>query len=205
MADKDHWENVYANKQANSVSWFQEHADRSLALIKGIGVPPEAWMIDIGGGASNLVDDSLREGQRHICVLDLSARALNVARDRLGQQAEAVLWIEGDITDVELPAKKFDLWHDRAVFHFLTEAADRAAYIDQAMRSVKLGGHLIVATFALEGPTQCSGLPIVRYSPESLHYEFGAAFQLIKHGVEEHRTPMGNVQQFIYCHFVKVN
>lgn len=190
-------------KAATSVSWFQEHAERSLELIRSIGATTDSRMIEVGGGASTLVDDLVREGYRHVSVLDLSASALAVARGRLGQQADAVRWIEGDIRNVDLPAQSFDIWHDRAVFHFLTDQADRKAYVDQVMRAVKPGGHVIVATFGVDGPTQCSGLPIVRYSAQGLHHEFGSAFELIEHMSEAHRTPMGHVQHFIYCHCLK--
>lgn len=200
---KNHWEKVYQTKPVTSVSWFQEHAERSLELIKSIGATRESEIIDVGAGASTLVDDLIRDGYRNISVLDLSAKALAVARDRLGRQADVVKWIEGDIRTVSLPAQAYDIWHDRAVFHFLTDESDRQAYVNQVLRAVKPGGHVIVATFSPDGPTQCSGLPIVRYSPEALHGQFGAAFELIEHVSEAHRTPMGNVQHFIYCHCLK--
>lgn len=203
MNIKDHWEHVYQTKSASSVSWFQEHAERSLELIKSIGAKSDSRIIDVGGGASTLVDDLVREGYRSVAVLDLSASALAVAQGRLGRLASTVQWIEGDIRNVALPTQSFDVWHDRAVFHFLTDLADRKAYIDQVMRAVKPGGHVIIATFGLDGPAQCSGLPTVRYSPEGLHDEFGAAFELIEHVSEAHHTPMGSVQHFIYCHCLK--
>ena len=199
MKVKDHWERVYQTKAAESVSWFQEHAERSLELIRSIGASCSSSIIDVGGGASTLVDDLVRDGHRDVTVLDLSAKALAVARERLGADSASVRWIEGDIRNVDLPARAFDIWHDRAVFHFLTDAADRHAYVQQVMRSVKPGGHVIVATFGPDGPLQCSGLPVERYSPERLHGEFGPAFELIKHASEAHRTPVGNVQHFIYC------
>lgn len=203
MNDKEHWEHVYQTNASTKVSWFQEHAERSLELIRSIGATADSRIIDVGGGASTLVDDLVREGYCNVSVLDLSAIALAVARGRLGRRADAVQWIEGDIRNVNLPTQWFDVWHDRAVFHFLTDPADRKAYLDQVMRAVKPGGHVIIATFGVDGPTQCSGLPIVRYSPEGLHNEFGSAFELIEHVSEAHRTPMGNVQHFIYCHCLK--
>jgi ubiquinone/menaquinone biosynthesis C-methylase UbiE len=136
-------------------------------------------------------------------VLDLSAHALAVARKRLGAKGGRVQWIEGDICSVALPPQTFDIWHDRAVFHFLTDPADRRAYVDQVMRAVKPGGHVIVATFGPDGPDKCSGLPVERYSPEGLHGEFGPAFQLLEHASEAHCTPLGNIQHFIYCHCLK--
>jgi len=202
MEPKSHWENVYATKAATAVSWFQAHADLSLRLIAETGASTDASIIDVGGGASTLVDDLLARGYTSLCVLDLSAAALNAARARLGRDAEQVRWIEGDITTVQLPAQAYDIWHDRAVFHFLTEAPARAAYVQQARRALRPGGHAVVAAFGPEGPLQCSGLPVRRYAPEALHAEFGAAFELVAHASEAHRTPAGKVQQFVYCHCI---
>ena len=202
---KQHWEDVYQTKHADAVSWFQAHATRSLEIIRSIGVPQTCKLIDVGGGASTLVDDLLHDGFKHLTVLDLSASALKVARTRLGAGGDAVSWIAGDIRDVSLPAQTYDIWHDRAVFHFLTEAADRMAYVQQVMKAVKPGGHVIVATFAPDGPEQCSGLPVARYAPEQLHGEFGPAFELLEHATEEHKTPWGSVQHFVYCHCVKAS
>jgi ubiquinone/menaquinone biosynthesis C-methylase UbiE len=203
MTGKTHWDHVYATKSAQQVSWYQPHAALSLAMIQRSGVSTESSIIDVGGGASTLVDDLISNGYRNITVLDLSRAALDVARQRLGQDADRVRWIEGDITTKALPECEFDVWHDRAVFHFLTDPADRSAYIAQVMRSVKPGGHVIVATFGADGPTQCSGLPVVRYAPDALHATFGEAFQLIEHIDEDHHTPGGSVQHFVYCHCLK--
>lgn len=200
MPSKDHWEHVYSSKQANGVSWFQERAEQSLQLIRGTGVPASAAIIDVGGGASTLVDDLLANGYSAVSVLDLSAAALTVAKARLGQQASAVQWLEGDITKTPLPAHAFDVWHDRAVFHFLTSKEDRQAYVETVLRAVKPGGHVIVATFAEDGPLQCSGLPVMRYAPDALHAEFGAPFSLVQHEREVHRTPFGTEQKFVYCY-----
>lgn len=200
MQAKDHWENVYSTKQTDAVSWFQPHADLSLDLIKATGVSREAGIIDVGGGASTLVDDLVADGYTDLAVLDLSAAALDAARKRLGPQAGRVEWIVADITKAELGGQRYDIWHDRAVFHFLTDPADRAAYVQTVLRSVKPGGHVIVATFAEDGPLQCSGLPVVRYRPGELHDQFGAAFTLLKHQKETHSTPSGAMQQFIYCY-----
>lgn len=197
---KDHWENVYSSRATNSVSWFQEHPEHSLRLIRDTGVGRSAAIIDVGGGASTLVDDLLADGYRNVAVLDLSAAALAAARQRLGARADEVRWIEGDITRVALPRQGFDLWHDRAVFHFLTEASDRAAYVAAVLHAVKPGGHVIVATFAEDGPNQCSGLPVMRYAPGELHRQFGGGFQLLRHEREAHQTPAGAVQQFVYCY-----
>lgn len=158
MQSRDHWEKVYSTKATDAVSWFQPHADFSVGLIKATGVDRDAAIIDVGGGASTLVDDLLANGYTDLTVLDLSAAALAAARNRLGARASAVRWIEADTTKANLPPNRYDIWHDRAVFHFLTSAEDRAAYVQAVFDSVKPGGHVIVATFAEDGPNQCSGL-----------------------------------------------
>lgn len=200
MSRKQHWEQVYHSKASDSVSWFQEHADQSLRLIHNTGLDKNAAIIDVGGGAAKLVDDLVLEGYTDLTVLDLSAAALDVAKQRLGQHAHTVHWMEGDITRAEFPIHRFDIWHDRAVFHFLTDAADRHAYVERVMRSVRPGGHVIVATFAEDGPDKCSGLPVMKYQAETLHAEFGEAFLLVEHEKEAHLTPFGTVQQFVYCY-----
>lgn len=200
MDTKQHWEQVYATKASNAVSWFQEHADQSLRLIRDTGVSKGSAIIDVGGGTSALVDDLLAEGYSNLTVLDLSAKALEVAKQRLGSRAGSVSWLEGDITQLALPAHHYDLWHDRAVFHFLTDPVDRQAYVQQVMRSVRPGGHVIVATFAEDGPEKCSGLPAMRYRPDTLHAEFGNEFQLLRHEKEDHHTPFGTEQKFVYCY-----
>ena len=205
MQPKNHWEHVYSTKKTESVSWFQEHAEQSMRLIRATGVPYSAGIIDVGGGASTLVDDLLSSGYCAVSVLDLAAAALSVAKARLGERASEVQWTEGDITKVLLPVHAFDVWHDRAVFHFLTSKEDRAAYVDTVLRSVKPGGHVIVATFAEDGPIQCSGLPVMRYGPSELHAEFGSPFSLVQHEREEHHTPFGTVQKFVYCYCRKVS
>ncbi len=200
MPSKAHWERVYSTKPADGVSWFQAHAEQSLHLIRGTGVPLSASIIDVGGGASTLVDDLLHDGYSSLAVLDLSAAALAAAQRRLGARAGAVRWIEANIATASLPAHAYDIWHDRAVFHFLTSPQERATYVDAVLRAVKPGGHVIVATFAEDGPTQCSGLPVMRYSANELHAEFGAPFTLLRHEKEEHHTPFGTVQKFVYCY-----
>ncbi|BCK86442.1 hypothetical protein MIZ01_0198 [Sideroxyarcus emersonii] len=205
MQPKDHWETVYATKPTDTVSWFQPHAQLSLDLIKAATADKDAGIIDVGGGASTLVDDLLAEGYRDLTVLDLSAAALNAARQRLGKEEAKVRWIEADITEVDLPARRYDVWHDRAVFHFLTSQQQRNAYVRTVFNAVKPGGHVIVATFAEDGPLQCSGLPVMRYRADELHDEFGDAFTLLKHQKEEHHTPSGKVQQFVYCYCRRIN
>jgi SAM-dependent methyltransferase len=204
MESRDHWERVYSTKQTDDVSWFQAHAERSLRLIRGTGVPCSAAIIDVGGGASTLIDDLLLDGYTALTVLDLSSTALGAAKIRLGSQADKVRWVEGDITKVSLQPHAYDVWHDRAVFHFLTNKEDRQAYVETVLRSMKRGGHVIIATFAEDGPLQCSGLPVMRYGPSELHAEFGSPFELIQHEREEHQTPFGTVQKFVYCYFRKV-
>lgn len=203
MQPKMQWELVYATRPANAVSWFQAHADYSLRFIGATGVPHDASIIDVGGGASTLVDDLLEGGYTNLSVLDISALALAAARERLGARAQTIRWIEADITSTELPRHNIDVWHDRAVFHFLTQPEDRMTYVSEVLHAVKAGGHLIIATFAEDGPVQCSGLPVVRYSPEELHAEFGEAFSLLRCERESHVTPSGVVQHFVYCHFRK--
>jgi 2-polyprenyl-3-methyl-5-hydroxy-6-metoxy-1,4-benzoquinol methylase len=200
MENKYHWENVYTTKASTSVSWYQEHAESSLSLIRNTGIDKSDAIIDVGGGASTLVDDLLADGYSDITVLDLSRAALSATRQRLGARAAGVQWLEADVTDTGLPGHRYDLWHDRAVFHFLTEPQQRRAYVETVLRSVKPGGHVIIATFAEDGPTQCSGLPVVRYAPGELHAQFGDAFTLAEHFKETHHTPSGNVQQFVYCY-----
>ena len=199
MQSKEHWEQVYTTKGANSVSWFQEHAQQSLQLIRQTGVQKDAGIIDVGGGASTLVDDLLADGYSNVAVLDLSEAALAAAKQRLGGRAQQVSWLVGDITQVNLPRHAYAVWHDRAVFHFLTTAEEREAYVRAVLRAVRPGGHVIVATFAEDGPERCSGLPVVRYSADGLHAQFGAPFTLLRHEREEHHTPAGTVQKFIYC------
>lgn len=200
MQSKDHWDKVYTTKETDAVSWFQPHADLSVGLIKGTGVGLDAAIIDVGGGTSTLVDDLLAMGYNNLWVLDLSAAALAAAKKRLGVRAYEVQWVEADITNAHLPDHQFNVWHDRAVFHFLTTTAGRDAYVQAVFRSVKPGGHVIVATFAEDGPDQCSGLPVMRYRPDELHAEFGKAFSLLSHTKEAHHTPSGAVQQFVYCY-----
>ncbi len=200
MQAREHWEKVYTTKATDAVSWFQPHADISIDMITATGMGKDAAIIDVGGGASTLVDDLANAGYSDLTVLDLSSAALETARKRLGTFADRISWLNADITQVELPAQSFDIWHDRAVFHFLTDSADRAAYVRTVLHSVKPGGHVIVATFAEDGPLQCSGLPVMRYRPGELHDQFGDAFVLMKHQKETHHTPFGTEQQFIYCY-----
>ncbi|MGC2457821.1 MAG: class I SAM-dependent methyltransferase [Gallionellaceae bacterium] len=202
---KQHWDEIYSSKAPDTVSWFQEHADLSVRLIHNTGLGKGAAIIDVGGGTSTLVDDLVAEGYTDLTVLDLSSTAIAVSKQRLGIHADAIHWMVGDITRIEFPIHRFDIWHDRAVFHFLTDPTDRHAYVKQVMKAVRPGGHVIVATFAEDGPDSCSGLPVMRYQPETLHDEFGDAFLLVEHEKEAHHTPSGTVQQFVYCYCRKGN
>jgi SAM-dependent methyltransferase len=204
MDRKSHWENIYQTKARDQVSWFREHLDTSLTMITNTGVGREAAIIDVGGGNSTLVDDLLENGYVDVSVLDISGKAIAGSKERLGRKAEDVTWIEADITSAELPKDHYDVWHDRAVFHFLTDPEDRRKYVELVMRSLKPGGHIIVASFGLEGPEKCSGLDVVRYSPDSMHDEFGDAFRLVKSVGETHNTPFGTTQEFVYCYCRKV-
>lgn len=199
MGRKEHWEAVYGKKKPDEVSWYQAEPTLSLKLIDQAAGQRPASVIDVGGGASTLVDRLLGRPTMKVTVLDLSGAALGAAQQRLGPQAGSVNWIEADILNVDLPEGAYDIWHDRAVFHFLTDAADRRRYVEQVSRSVKIGGHVLVATFDADGPTKCSGLDVARYSPDELHAQFGSAFRLVRSEHESHVTPWGAIQKFVYC------
>jgi 2-polyprenyl-3-methyl-5-hydroxy-6-metoxy-1,4-benzoquinol methylase len=196
----EHWEHVYATKNPTEVSWYRPHLDVSLRLIAKANPDPSARIVDVGGGESTLADDLLQSGYRNVTVLDLSETAIRVAKQRLGTVAARITWLHADVTTYSFAPRSFDIWHDRAVFHFLTEQRDRAAYVRQVAHAVKPGGHVIVGTFGPEGPLRCSGLDVVRYDAKALHAEFGAHFQLIAHLTEAHQTPAGKIQQFVYCY-----
>lgn len=201
MQSKAHWENIYTAKAPTEVSWFQEHTARSLRMIRAGGAHPSAAVIDVGGGASRLVDGLLADGFGNVTVLDLSGAALAAAKSRLGAAAERAKWIEANVLEADLPYHGYDVWHDRAVFHFHTGEEQRRAYARQVLHAVKPGGLVIVATFAEDGPTKCSGLPVMRYSPSEMQTALGEPFRLLTHERETHRTPAGNEQKFVYCAF----
>jgi SAM-dependent methyltransferase len=200
MSDKTHWETIYTTKPTTQVSWFQEHPTLSLAFIEQTGIGKTGHIIDVGGGASTLVDHLIADGYQNVTVLDISGSALSAAQERLGAEADKVKWLEADITKATLPAHFYDVWHDRAVFHFLTNPDDRVRYVEIVKEAVKPGGHVIVATFGVDGPTHCSGLEVVRYNPDTLHDEFGDDFALVHSANEAHQTPFGTQQKFIYCY-----
>jgi SAM-dependent methyltransferase len=197
---KAHWEKVYRTKRPNEVSWYRPHLEVSLQLIEDAAANRDAQIIDVGGGESTLVDDLVTRGYRNLSVLDVSLTALDVAKERLGDRADTVHWLCGDVTAFIFKPYQYDVWHDRAVFHFLIESKQRAAYVRQVARAVKPGGHVIVATFGPEGPERCSGLPIARYSADGLHREFGERFTKVGSETEIHQTPWGAEQEFVYCY-----
>lgn len=196
---KEQWEHIYATKNPDQVSWFEPVAALSLSLIEHVARDRDAAIVDVGAGASTLVDGLISDGYHRITVLDISPSALERARQRLGDRAMSVAWREADILSADLAAAAFDVWHDRAVFHFLTAKTDRARYFAQLRRALRPHGHAIVATFAEDGPASCSGLDVVRYSPNALHREFGSDFRLVTSSHEMHRTPRGTEQAFTYC------
>lgn len=200
MDVKTHWENVYQTKDPEAVSWYRPHLETSLALIERTGVGHSSAIIDVGGGESTLADDLLARGYQNITVLDISETAIDVCKNRMGAAAGRIHWLAADVTRTELPTITYDVWHDRAVFHFLTGPEQRAAYVRNVARSVKRDGHVIVSTFGPEGPMKCSGLDVVRYNADSLHDQFGARFRLVESSKELHRTPFGTTQQFLYCY-----
>jgi SAM-dependent methyltransferase len=194
-----HWQNVYATKRDDEVSWFQKNPAPSLELIDLAHPTPQSSIVDIGGGASRLVDNLLARGFTHVTVLDLSEAALAAAKMRLGDNAN-VRWVVADVTTWN-PARTYDIWHDRAAFHFLTEREDRAAYVARLKQAIKPGGHVIIGTFALDGPERCSGLPVMRYDAAGLAAELGEGFELIDARRHEHSTPWGAIQRFQFCVF----
>lgn len=201
MTDKQHWETVYRTKAPDAVSWYRPHLDTSLALIERAAPDRNTAVLDVGGGAATLVDDLLARGYRDLSVLDISAAALNVARERLGEAANAVTWLAADLLDAPLQEARYDLWHDRAVFHFLTQAEQRAHYLRQLTRTLKPCGHAILATFGPQGPLKCSGLDTVRYDAGELARVLGDGFTLVDSTLEFHATPFGTTQQFLYALF----
>ena len=200
MNRRDHWNAIYRLKGEREVSWFEAALTVSVEMIQASGIVPETSVIDIGGGESRLVDALFAIGLRRLAVLDISAEALEHARNRLGPAGKSVTWIEADVTG-GWAADPVDIWHDRAAFHFLTDAADRARYLAHLKKTVKANGTAIIATFAPDGPEMCSGLPVVRYSPETLDAELGPPFVLVERRRHTHVTPRGTTQSFQYSRF----
>ena len=200
---KAHWEKVYSEKQSTEVSWYQQHPERSLELINTTGVKKQASIIDIGGGASTLIDYLLESGYTNLSVLDISASAIKQAKSRLGDQGKMVQWIELDITELKTE-QRFNVWHDRAVFHFLTEQEDRMRYVDVMKQVTNIGSYVIIAAFDVNGPKKCSGLDVMHYSFEKMSAVLGDSFKLWDASTESHITPGGAEQSFIYCRFIRV-
>ena len=198
-----HWQDVYSSKDETEVSWFEQSPAISLDLIRRSGAQSGTSIIDIGGGASRLVDALLEHGYQTVSVLDISEQALSVARARLRTRASQIRWIEADVTRWE-PEQKYGLWHDRAAFHFLTDPNDRRAYVERLMRATSLGAQVIIGTFAPDGPDRCSGLPVTRHDVNSLEQAIGASFELEEARPYEHRTPRGGIQRFQFSRFRKL-
>ncbi len=194
---QSHWQRVYTDKEPTDVSWYQRVPSTSLRLISATGAARSGPVLDAGGGASTLVDQLLARGYTDISVLDVSGKALERSRARLGEQADAVHWIESDVTAF-VPSRRYEVWHDRAVFHFLTDPGERSKYIDVLERALLPRGHLLLATFGPEGPERCSGLPVQRYDIGTLQRLFADRFDLRDHALEVHQTPSGSAQQFLY-------
>lgn len=201
----DHWQRVYSTNPAERLGWYEPHLRTSLSWIKGLDLTLDARIIDVGGGASTLADDLLDAGYRSVTVLDIAANALSAAKKRLGGKAGCVTWLTGDVTSMELAQHQYDLWHDRAVFHFLATRDQKRKYRDELHRALKPGGHLIIATFAPEAPPTCSGLPVQRYTPEDLQSALDGEFELKRRQKELHVTPAGVEQMYLYCHFRKTS
>lgn len=199
---KDHWENVYGDKAATEVSWYQPVPEMSLTYLRNTGASLQGSVIDVGGGASTLVDHLLDTGFTDVTVLDLADSALEQTRKRLGDRAASVNWVVADVTRFE-PERSFDIWHDRAVLHFLTEPADRDRYVRTLKGALNTGGHAIISTFGPSGPLKCSGLEIRRYTNEEMQELLGPEFELQEHDFEDHRTPMRSTQQFMYSRWIR--
>lgn len=198
-----HWQQVYATRQSHQVAWYQVYPELSLAWIGKLITGRDEPLIDVGGGASTLVDHLLDDGYTNLSVLDISANALAAVQARLGERAKTVSWLVGDVTKLR-PAGPYRIWHDRAVFHFLTDPAERLAYADTLRQAVPVGGHTIIATFADDGPERCSNLPVCRYTPQTLQAALGKGLALVEAQRETHTTPAQGKQNFIYCCFARV-
>lgn len=197
---RSHWETVYAGREPEQLSWHQEDPELSLELIRSAAADRGAAIIDIGGGASRLVDRLLGDGYRDLSVLDISAKAIRAAQQRLGERSEAVTWLETDVTAFS-PSQRYRVWHDRAAFHFLTDPRDRERYVEVLEQALDPDGQLIIATFAVDGPTRCSGLEVVQYDARKLGAELGSGFELVEQRESRHRTPAGAEQPFTFFRY----
>lgn len=203
MSKLEHWQQVYSNQASDQLGWYTPCLNTSIRWIEDLGLNPASPIIDVGGGAATLVDDLLDKGHSELSVLDLSESALSVVQQRLGKRADSVSWLQGDITRIKLPFEYYGLWHDRAVFHFLVDPRQQQRYRDQLVKALQAEGYFMIGVFDIEGPAQCSGLPVQRYDVEGLQSVFGAEFELIQHQRETHETPSGMNQQYLYCLFRK--
>ncbi len=199
---KEHWDEVYAKKAESEVSWFQQEPATSIEFIRHCGGGPDVPIIDVGGGESRLVDRLLDAGYKDVTVLDISGEAIAHNRKRLGAHSISIDWVVANITEWK-PVRRYRLWHDRAVLHFLTEEEDRKAYVSALLAAVEPGGCVVISTFALNGPERCSGLPVIRYSAETLAVELGPQFKLVETVNDDHQTPWGTVQHFQFSRFTR--
>ena len=201
MSNTKHWDEIYSSKPSDKVGWYTPHLDTPLNWIEGLNLEPDEAIIDVGGGASTLVDDLLAKGHKDITIVDLSRRAIQLTQERLGKISSLVTWLQGDVTRLELPDHYYRLWHDRAVFHFLLEPEIRQRYKDALLEALQMDGFFILGTFAPEAPPRCSGLPVQRYDAQSLARLFGSEFELRLSQYEPHVTPSGIEQAYVYCLF----
>jgi 2-polyprenyl-3-methyl-5-hydroxy-6-metoxy-1,4-benzoquinol methylase len=199
---KKHWNRVYEKNLPGEVGWYQDYPKMSLKIIAITGVGADGSIIDIGGGTSKLSGILLDQGYKRLTVLDISGKSIEKAKIQLAENSSRINWIEADVTKYDF-MEKFDVWHDRAVFHFLTKVEDRKGYINSLNQALSLNGHLVIGTFGLDAPPKCSGLPVVRYEPETLHHELGNNFDLAETFFEDHVTPSGVRQKFIFCRFIR--
>jgi 2-polyprenyl-3-methyl-5-hydroxy-6-metoxy-1,4-benzoquinol methylase len=199
---KRHWERVYRTHSSTEVGWYQAYPDISLKLIHKTCSRTDCKIIDVGGGTSKLSQYLIDQGYQELTILDISGKSINKAKAQLGEKSNDINWIEADVTG-HCFNEQYDIWHDRAVFHFLTKDEERKRYISSLNHALRLNGHLIIATFSMEGPPKCSGLSVARYNPETLQKELGDNFNLVESSIEEHKTPSGVTQNFIYCRFIR--
>jgi len=204
MGEAEHWEQIYASRSCRQVGWYAPHLETSIKWIAELDLATEDPIIDVGGGASTLVDDLLVAGHKNLTVLELSENAIAVSRERLGAKSDSVTWLQEDVTQSELLSRHFKLWHDRAVFHFLTDPQQQQRYKDALLKALKVDGYFIIGAFDLDAPAQCSGLPVQRYSAETLGNRFAKEFRLKRHHHEIHRTPSGLEQSYVYCLFQRI-
>ncbi len=204
MNESKHWEEIYSTTPSNQVGWYAPHLETSLQWIEELKLAADDPIIDVGGGASTLVDDLLDSGHKKLTFLELSERAIELTKERLGARSSVVSWLNGDVTEIELPSLYFGLWHDRAVFHFLVESEMRQKYREALLKALRIGGYFIIGTFSPAAPPQCSGLPVQRYTSELLCKIFGKEFELVHHQEEIHGTPSGVEQAYVYCLFQRI-